>query len=61
MPIARTFGYDEVLMFKIIVLQVMYNLSDEAMETQIIDRFSFRRYLGLTLSSHVPDAATICQ
>ena len=47
------------MMFKILVLQGMYNLSDEAMETQIIDRFSFRRYLGLSLSSRVPDATTI--
>ena len=40
--------YDYVLMFKILVLQRMYNLSDEQTEYQIVDRTSFRNFLGLT-------------
>ena len=39
--------YDYVLMFKILVLQRMYNLSDEQTEYQIVDRTSFRDFLGL--------------
>jgi transposase, IS5 family len=50
---------DAVLMFKILVLQSLYNLSDDATEYQIRDRLSFTRFLGLTLGDRVPDAKTI--
>ena len=46
-------------MFKILVLQSLYNLSDEATEYQIRDRLSFVRFLGLSLEDSVPDAKTI--
>lgn len=52
-------GYDVVLLFKILILQSLYNLSDDAMEFQILDRHSFGRFLGLHLGSKVPDATTI--
>lgn len=51
--------YDYVLMFKILVLQRMYNLSDEQAEYQIVDRTSFRDFLGLASGDKVPDARTI--
>ena len=51
--------YDYVMLFKILVLQRIYNLSDEQTEYQIYDRMSFMRFLGLTLSDRVPDAKTI--
>ena len=51
--------FDVVLMFKILVLQSLYNLSDEATEYQIRDRLSFMRFLGLSLEDSVPDAKTI--
>lgn len=51
--------YDEVLMFKILVLQRIYNLSDDQTEYQINDRISFMRFLNLSLSDRVPDAKTI--
>lgn len=51
--------FDEVLMFKILILQSLYNLSDEASEFQIRDRFSFLRFLGLNIGETVPDADTI--
>jgi len=51
--------YDAVLMFKIMVLQTLYSLSDEAAEFQIKDRLSFQRFLGLGLDGAVPDATTI--
>jgi IS5 family transposase len=50
---------DVVLMFKILVLQQLYNLSDDRIEYQIRDRFSFMRFLGLQLEDRVPDAKTI--
>jgi transposase, IS5 family len=51
--------YDAVLMFKILVLQALYNLSDDQAEYQIRDRLSFMRFLGLGLCDQVPDAKTI--
>ena len=51
--------YDPVLMFKILVLQALYSLSDDQTEFQICDRLSFMRFLGLGLSDKVPDAKTI--
>jgi IS5 family transposase len=51
--------HDVVLMFKVLVLQRYYNLSDEQTEYQINDRLSFQRFLGLTLSDSVPDQKTI--
>lgn len=51
--------FDVVLMFKILILQSLYNLGDDAMEFQIMDRLSFMRFLGLALDSRVPDAKTI--
>lgn len=51
--------FDYVLMFKIIILQRLYNLSDEQMEFQMTDRLSFRRFAGLEFSHKVPDTNTI--
>jgi IS5 family transposase len=51
--------YDPVLMFKIMVLQALYGLSDDATEFQVRDRLSFLRFLGLGLHDRVPDAKTI--
>lgn len=51
--------YDYVLMFKIIILQRLYNLSDEQMEFQLNDRLSFKRFTGLEFSHKVPDTNTI--
>ena len=51
--------YDVVMMFKILVLQRLYNLSDDQTEYQINDRRSFMRFLGLESFDSVPDAKTI--
>ncbi|MDP4576276.1 IS5 family transposase [Qipengyuania sp. G39] len=51
--------FDPVLMFRILVLQALYSLSDEAAEFQIKDRLSFQRFLGLGLDGRVPDATTV--
>jgi IS5 family transposase len=51
--------YDYVLMFKILILQKLYNMADEKTEYLIMDRLSFQRFLGLQLSDKVPDATTI--
>jgi IS5 family transposase len=51
--------FDPVLMFKILVLQALYNLGDDQTEFVINDRLSFMRFLGLGLGDKVPDAKTI--
>ena len=48
--------FDYVMMFKIVILQRYYNLSDDRTEYQILDRLSFMRFLGLKISDKVPDA-----
>lgn len=50
--------YDYVMMFKLLVLQRYNNLSDDAMEYMMLDRLSFRRFLGID-EAHIPDAKTI--
>ena len=51
--------WDAVVMFKAIILCALYNLSDDQVEYQIRDRFSFVRFLGLGLEDKVPDAKTV--
>ena len=48
-----------IVMFKIMILQSLYNLSDDQVEFQIRDRLSFMRFLGFSISDTVPDAKTI--
>ena len=52
-------AYDCILMFKILILQAIYNLSDDQIEYQINDRISFMRFLELGLGDRIPDAKTI--
>ena len=51
--------HDPVLMFKIIVLQRYYDLSEEQTEFQILDRLSFQQFLGLEGGGKVPDKNAI--
>lgn len=50
---------DRLILFKLLILQQLYNLSDEELEYQTHDRASFRRFLGLSPEAEVPDAKTI--
>ena len=51
--------YDVVLMFKVLILQSLYNLSDDGIEYQILDRLSFMRFLSIDAGDKVPDSKTI--
>ena len=51
--------FDRLMMFKILILQRYYNLSDEQTEFQIKDRLSFMQFLGLQIGDNVPDQKTI--
>jgi transposase, IS5 family len=50
---------DAVMMFKVLVIQALWGLSDEQVEYQIRDRLSFMRFLGLGLAGRVPDYSTV--
>jgi len=47
------------LMVRVLVIQQLYNLSDEQMEFQLLDRLSFQRFVGLRQSSQIPDRTTL--
>src|SRR5215207_4123134 len=49
----------EIVILQTLVLQALYNLSDDQLEYQICDRLSFMRFLGLSLEDRVPDATTV--
>lgn len=51
--------WDEIIMFKALVLSALHNLSDDQIEFQVRDRLSFMRFLGLGLEDRVPDAKTV--
>lgn len=51
--------FDRLMMFKIIILQRYYNLSDEQTEFQIKDRLSFMQFLGLQIGDKIPDQKTL--
>jgi transposase, IS5 family len=42
-------------MFRAILIQHMYNLSDYQLEAQLKDRLSFMHFCGWTLESNIPD------
>ena len=46
-------------MVRVLVVQQLYNLSDEQMEFQLLDRLGFQRFVGLRQSSQAPDRTTI--
>jgi len=50
--------FDKLMMFKALIIQSLYNLSDDQLEYQIIDRASFKRFLGLKKSDKIPDSKT---
>ncbi|PIV16022.1 MAG: IS5/IS1182 family transposase [Flavobacteriales bacterium CG03_land_8_20_14_0_80_35_15] len=51
--------FDVVMMFKIIILQRYYGLGDKQVEYQILDRNSFKNFLGLETGDKVPDEKTV--
>lgn len=52
-------SYDEVFLFKILILQRIHDLSEEATEMAIKDRLSWQRFLGIHVGSSFPDKNTI--
>ena len=48
-------GYPVLVLFKAVLLQSLYGLSDRDLEEALDDRLSFRRFVGLSLEEAVPD------
>lgn len=54
-------SYPALMMFKALLLQSLYGLSDSELEEALYDRLSFRRFCGLALDAAVPDHSTLCR
>jgi IS5 family transposase len=54
-------SHPPVMMFKALLLQQWYGLSDPGLEEAMCDRLSFQRFLGLSLADPVPDETRICR
>jgi IS5 family transposase len=52
-------SYPPLVLFKCLLLQQWYRLSDPALEEAVADRLSFRRFVGLALDERVPDHSTL--
>lgn len=52
-------AYSPVSLFKVLLLQQWYALSETKLEEALEDRLSFRRFCGLTLEDSSPDQVTI--
>ena len=50
---------DPLILFKMLILQQLFNLSDEEVEFQVNDRRSFEEFVGLGVMNSIPDATTI--
>lgn len=48
-----------LMMFKMVLLEFFYNLSDPQVEEQVNDRLSFRRFVGLGLGERAPDETSM--
>jgi IS5 family transposase len=59
-PVGRP-AYPPLVMFKALLLQQWYGLSDADLEEALADRLSFRRFLGLGLEGAIPDHTTLCR
>lgn len=51
-------GWPTLVLFRGLLLQRWYDLSDEALEEALFDRLSFLRFCGLSLEDDVPDHST---
>lgn len=54
-------AYDGLLLFKVLLLETWYNLSDRAVEERINDSISFSKFIGIDLEQTSPDHSTICR
>ena len=48
-----------LVLLRMLVLQSLYNLSDDQIEYQVRDRLSFTRFVGLGIEDGIPDGTTL--
>ena len=53
--------WDPVLMFKMVFLQFLYDLSDREMEEQAAFNLVYKWFLGLSVEELPPDFSTLCR
>ena len=51
--------FDLLIFFKMLILQQLFNLSDEELEFQVNDRRSFEEFVDVGVMNSIPDATTI--
>jgi len=54
-------AYPPLPLFKMLLLQRWYDLSDPGLEEAMNDRWSFFRFSGFSFESSIPDETTICR
>lgn len=52
-------SWDIGIILRCLLLQALYNLSDDSCEYQINDRISFKRFIGIDVNAKAPDAKTL--
>jgi transposase, IS5 family len=53
--------FDATVLFRVILLQQFFGLSDPQAEQDIHDRSSYQEFLGITADTDIPDETTICR
>ncbi len=54
-------AFQNINMFKTLLLQHLYNLSDREIDDALSDRISFRIFVGFSFEYSTPDYTTICK
>jgi len=54
-------SYSSLILFKMLLLQNWYGLSDEAIEENVRDRISFSKFCCIAMDEKVPDSTVLCR
>ena len=54
-------GYPVLLLFRALLLQSLYGLSERELEDALNDRLSFKRFVGLNIEEPAPDHTVLCR
>ena len=58
LPICQK-SIDVIIMFKLLIIQRLYNISDEQLEYQVNDHLLFMKFLGMGIEDKIPDGKTV--
>jgi transposase, IS5 family len=54
-------SYSPLILFKMLLLQMWYGLSDVGIEESVRDRISFSKFCGISMGENVPDSTVLCR